>query len=82
MEDDAPYCGARTRHGCPCRKWPMTGRKRCRLHGGCATGPKTPEGRARIAQARTKHGGRAKAMQELMRSLRKLHADTKALLET
>ena len=34
----------------------MTGRTRCRNHGGCATGPRTAEGRARIAAAQTKHG--------------------------
>ena len=34
----------------------MTGRARCRNHGGCATGPRTAEGRARIAAAQTKHG--------------------------
>jgi len=26
------------------------------LHGGCSTGPKTPEGRERCRQARLKHG--------------------------
>ena len=29
---------------------------RCRMHGGASTGPKTAEGRARIAAARTVHG--------------------------
>ena len=29
---------------------------RCRLHGGKSIGPKTEEGRKRIAQASTKHG--------------------------
>ena len=29
---------------------------RCRMHGGRSTGPRTPEGLARLAAARTKHG--------------------------
>jgi len=32
------------------------GKRRCRLHGGLSTGPKTAEGRARIAAASTRHG--------------------------
>ncbi len=50
------FCGAKTRGGKPCSKFPMKGNRRCRLHGGLSTGPKTPEGRARIAAANTKHG--------------------------
>ena len=49
-------CGAKTRGGAPCKKHPITGRKRCRLHGGRSTGPKTPEGLARMRAAKTKHG--------------------------
>ncbi len=51
----APRCGARTRLGCPCRG-PAMQNGRCRMHGGAATGPKTAEGRARIAAARRSHG--------------------------
>jgi hypothetical protein len=49
-------CGARTRTGQPCKKAAMKGRDRCRNHGGASTGPKTEDGRARIAAAQTKHG--------------------------
>ena len=49
-------CGARTRSGAACRKAAMTGRARCRNHGGCATGALTEGGLARIAAAQTKHG--------------------------
>ena len=49
-------CGAETRNGQPCKKAAMKGRKRCRNHGGASTGPRTEEGRARIAAAQTKHG--------------------------
>jgi transcriptional regulator with XRE-family HTH domain len=44
-------CGAKTRKGTLCRAKSEPGRKRCRFHGGLSTGPKTAEGRARIAKA-------------------------------
>src|SRR5437899_2097250 len=31
-------CGAKTRAGSPCRRPPVRGRKRCRLHGGLSPG--------------------------------------------
>ena len=39
-------CGARarTRGGQPCQAKPVKGKKRCRLHGGLSTGPRTPKG--------------------------------------
>jgi hypothetical protein len=44
-------CGARTRRGTYC-KAPGNGQGgRCKLHGGKSTGPRTVEGRARIADA-------------------------------
>jgi len=49
-------CGAKTRSGAPCAKFPMEGKRRCRLHGGLSTGPKTAAGRAAISSANTKHG--------------------------
>jgi hypothetical protein len=30
----SPRCGARNRHGTPCQSPAVTGRARCRLHGG------------------------------------------------
>jgi hypothetical protein len=36
--DTAPRCGARTRAGKSCRRPPIRGRKRCRLHGGLSPG--------------------------------------------
>ena len=36
---------------------------KCRMHGGASTGPKTAEGRARIAAARTVHGAAMRAVQ-------------------
>lgn len=44
-------CGAKTRSGEPCKAKAMPGKRRCKNHGGMSTGPKTPEGRARIAAA-------------------------------
>jgi hypothetical protein len=36
-------CGARTRSGAPCKSAPVTGRRRCRMHGGAA-GSGAPSG--------------------------------------
>ena len=44
-------CGAKTRKGGECRNKSEAGRKRCKFHGGKSTGAKTPEGKARIAEA-------------------------------
>jgi hypothetical protein len=49
-----PICGAYARStDAPCRAKSLSN-GRCRNHGGLSTGPKTPEGKSRIAQA-TKH---------------------------
>ena len=51
-EADRPeFCEAKTRRGTACRRRPLRGKRRCRLHGGLSTGPRTVEGRARIAEA-------------------------------
>lgn len=39
-------CGAKTRKGTPCKALALPN-GRCRFHGGCSTGPKSPEGKAR-----------------------------------
>jgi hypothetical protein len=50
MRREVPRCRARTRGGTACfRKALRNGR--CPNHGGLSTGPKTPEGRQRIAAA-------------------------------
>lgn len=38
-------CGARTRSGNPCRCKSVPGKRRCKWHGGCSTGPRTAEGK-------------------------------------
>jgi hypothetical protein len=50
-------CGARTRsrNGAPCQCKVVSGRTRCRLHGGLSTGPRTPEGKARCAEGVRQH---------------------------
>jgi hypothetical protein len=44
-------CGAKTRAGGCCQVRAEPGKARCRFHGVKSTGPKTPAGRARIAEA-------------------------------
>lgn len=44
-------CGAKTRKDAPCRNKSEPGKRRCKFHGGKSTGPRTAEGRARIAEA-------------------------------
>ena len=61
----------------------MRDKSRCWAHGGKSTGPRTPEGRARIAESKTKHGGRSKETTEMMKRARELLLHTrKMLLET
>lgn len=44
-------CGAKTRKGSPCRNKSVPGKPRCKFHGGLSTGPRTAEGKRRIAEA-------------------------------
>lgn len=37
-----PYCGAATRAGTPCKRSPLAGKRRCKLHGGASTGAGNP----------------------------------------
>ena len=47
-----PRCGAHARStGRPCQAPVVPGKRRCKLHGGLSTGPKTAKGRARIAES-------------------------------
>ena len=49
-------CGAKTRKGSPCQRPARLPVGRCRVHGGASCGPRTAEGRARIAAAQATHG--------------------------
>ena len=44
------------RTGKQCRAPAISGKTKCRFHGGKSSGPKTPEGRQRCAKVRTVHG--------------------------
>ena len=55
-------CGAKTRRGTACQRPASKRNGRCRLHGGRSTGPKSAEGRAKIAAANTTTGQHTKAM--------------------
>jgi len=54
-------CGARTRNGGKCRRPPLAGRTRCRLHGGA-----TPSG---IASPHFKNGARSRYLKHLPREM-------------
>jgi len=45
-----------------CRRPATKGKRVCKLHGGHSTGPKTPEGRQRCAEARLVHGQETTSM--------------------
>ena len=62
-------CGAKTRSGGACQNPVVTNRNRCRMHGGLSTGPKTLEGKARVAAANTKHGRRSAAHVEKVKAI-------------
>ena len=44
-----------------CRAPAMKGKEVCRTHGGLSTGPKTKEGKAKCAAAKTVHGNETRA---------------------
>ena len=59
-------CGARTRLGAPCKSAPVTGRRRCRMHGG-AHGSGAPRG---SKNGNYKHGQYTEEVQATRRWLR------------
>ena len=56
-------CGATNRRGMSCRAPAMHGKRRCQMHGGKSTGPKTAAGIQRIRQAHWKDGSRSVRLQ-------------------
>lgn len=55
--NSAPRCGAHARTtGAPCKAPAIKGKRRCRLHGGRSTGPRTLSGLARSKSANLRHG--------------------------
>jgi hypothetical protein len=75
-------CGARTRAGCPCCS-PAMANGRCRMHGGSATGARTPEGLQRCRTASLTHGQRSAAVvaerRKLAATVREIMLETAAL---
>jgi len=56
-------CTAKSkRTGLQCGAAAARGKQRCKWHGGRSTGPKTPEGRARIAASPTTHGSETREL--------------------
>ena len=60
-------CGSKTRKGTACQRPANKKNGRCRVHGGASTGPRTEEGRARIAEANLRHGRYTKDKLEKLR---------------
>jgi hypothetical protein len=76
----APRCGAKTRAGGSCKQ-PAMPNRRCRMHGGASTGPRTAEGLERVRTARTTHGLRTAEMARLRKMLRILRHEQRRVLE-
>lgn len=76
----SPRCGAKNRRGLPCQCPAMRDKRRCRLHGGLSTGPRTSEGINRIKVARTIHGHYSKEKLEERRQVRALFRETRRIL--
>ena len=68
-------CGAKTRRGTACQKPALRDKERCQLHGGRSSGPKTEEGKARIANAHLIHGEFRRKTRESNRKFRFLIAE-------
>ena len=71
----SPRCGARTRLGAPCRSPAVSGKKRCRMHGG-ALGTGAPRGNTNAL----KHGAYTKEALERRAAIRKLIGKARKLL--
>ena len=76
----ARCCGARTRSGPGCLGLAMAN-GRCRMHGGASTGPRTPEGFAKLVAAPTRHGRHGAAKRALRRHDRAFVERTRLLAE-
>jgi hypothetical protein len=68
---ERPRCGAKCRDGSGCNARPVWDRRlnrpvndRCRMHGGLSTGPKTEEGRSRIAESNRNRARKAHNMRK------------------
>lgn len=69
-------CGAKTRSGAPCQAPAVSGKKRCRMHGG-AKGSGAPKGN----QNALKHGMYSRETLEFNKHMRQLLRDGRELTE-
>ena len=72
----SPRCGARTRCDSPCRSPAVTGRRRCRMHGG-AKGSGAPAGNWNAL----KHGCYSREVLEFRHAMRELLRENVERLE-
>ena len=72
----SPRCGAKTRQGTPCMAPAVTGKRRCRMHGG-APGSGAPKGNKNAL----KHGLYTREAIEERRLLRKLIREAERTLK-
>jgi hypothetical protein len=78
----APRCGARTRRQTACQCPAVRNKRRCRMHGGLSTGPRTPQGLERSRKARWKHGWCTREARALFAENRRRWRELSALLGT
>lgn len=71
----SPRCGAKTRKGSACRSPAVSGKKRCRMHGGAA-GSGAPKGNTNAL----KHGTYTREMLEEHKELMQLIRESQATL--
>jgi hypothetical protein len=74
----ARRCGAKTRTGHPCKQAAVTGRARCRMHGG-AKGSGGPRGNR---NGNFKHGFYAREAKTIRKVMRENVREIKALIKT
>ena len=72
----SPRCGAKTRKGTPCQAPAVSGKARCRMHGG-ARGSGAPLGN----QNALKHGLHTAEAKEMRQFIRDLGRDTAEIIE-
>jgi hypothetical protein len=77
----AARCGAMNRQHTPCKCPAMRNRRRCRLHGGKSTGPRTPEGLEASRRARLTHGVYSRETKQLLADNRRRWRELCALLD-
>jgi hypothetical protein len=73
---DSRRCGAKSRSGKPCRSPAVTGKKRCRMHGGAA-GSGAPRGNKNAL----KHGRNTREAMEERQRLRALLRQSRSLIQ-